>query len=192
MQNICIFPGTFNPIHNAHLKMAEFALDNYKFDKIIFIPAYIPPHKEVSKDLASHRLEMVKLAISKNPKFELSDIEYKREGKSYSLLSVKEFIKEYKLETKLNFIIGTDAFVKINSWYKADELKKLVHFIVFPRRGDGNNEIYSELKNEGWDFELTTMDFIDISSTQIRTELENNKIDKKVEEYIKNNGLYKV
>jgi nicotinate-nucleotide adenylyltransferase len=135
---------------------------------------------------------MVKLAISKNPKFELSDIEYKREGKSYSLLSVKEFIKEYKLETKLNFIIGTDAFVKINSCYKADEIKKLVHFIVFPRRGDGNNEIYSELKNEGWDFELTTMDFIDISSTQIRTELENNKIDKKVEEYIKNNGLYKV
>ena len=59
---ICIFPGTFNPIHEAHLKMAEFALTNYGFDKVIFIPSYIPPHKELNRNLAKHRFNMVKLA----------------------------------------------------------------------------------------------------------------------------------
>ena len=73
---ICIFPGTFNPIHEAHLRMANFALQNYGFEKIIFIPAYIPPHKEISANLAEHRYRMVELATSKNPRFEVSDIEY--------------------------------------------------------------------------------------------------------------------
>ena len=107
---VCIFPGTFNPIHKGHLKMAEFALDKYNFDKIIFIPAYLPPHKEIDKELAQHRFEMVKLAIANNPKFEISDIEYQSEGKSYSLITVQKIIEQYNIKDRLNFIIGTDAF----------------------------------------------------------------------------------
>ena len=181
--SICIFPGTFNPIHDGHLKMAEFALKKYKFEKIIFIPAYIPPHKEIDKKLAEHRYNMVKLAIQNNPKFEISDIEYLSEGKSYSLITVKKIIEQYCINDRLNFIIGTDAFAKIESWYKADELKKLVHFIVFPRRGD---DIQSK---DGWDYEITDMDFIDISSTEIR---EGKNKSKSVEGYIKENGLYEL
>ena len=71
---ICIFPGTFNPIHDGHIKMAEYALQKYNFEKIIFIPAYFPPHKEVSLNLAKHRYKMVELAIQNNPKFEVSNI----------------------------------------------------------------------------------------------------------------------
>ena len=74
---ICIFAGTFNPIHEAHLKVAEYALEHYGFEKIIFIPAFIPPHKEISSDLAKHRFEMVKIATAYEPRFEVSDIEYK-------------------------------------------------------------------------------------------------------------------
>ena len=103
---ICIFPGTFNPIHKGHLKMAEFALDKYNFDKIIFIPAYLPPHKEIDKKLAQHRFEMVKLAISNNPKFEISDIEYQSEGKSYSLITVQKIIEQYNIKDRLNFILS--------------------------------------------------------------------------------------
>ena len=73
---ICIFPGTFNPIHEGHLRMAKFALENYHFDKIIFIPSYIPPHKNLNKDLAKHRYRMVEMVTSSNPKFEVSDIEF--------------------------------------------------------------------------------------------------------------------
>ena len=181
--SICIFPGTFNPIHDGHIKMAEFALEKYNFEKIIFIPSYIPPHKNINNELANHRYEMVKIAIKSNPQFEISDIEYKSSEKSYSLITVKKIIEQYSIKGRLNFIIGTDAFAKIDSWYKAEELKELVHFIVFPRRG-----VTIENK-EAWDYELTKMDYIDVSSTEIR----NGKIiSTMVEGYIKKNGLYEV
>lgn len=179
---ICIFPGTFNPIHEGHLKMAEYALQQYDFEKIIFIPAYIPPHKSISQNLAEHRYKMVEMAISENPKFEVSDIEYKSDGTSYSLITVKKIIEQYSIKGRLNFMIGTDAFAKIDSWYKAEELKSLVHFIVFPRRGTDVENI------KGWDYELTDMEMIDISSTEIR----NGDANTKLEGYIKENGLYKI
>lgn len=184
--NICIFPGTFNPIHNAHIKMAEFALAKYKFDKIIFIPSYIPPHKNIKKDSAHHRLNMVKLAISNNPHFEISDIEYKSEGKSYSLITVKKIIEEYNINGRLNFLIGTDAFEKIKTWYKADELKDLVHFIIFPRgmdRIDANNF-------EGYSFEFANMEKIDVSSTKMRQLQSYEATKSEVKEYINQNELY--
>lgn len=180
--SICIFPGSFNPIHEGHLKMAKYALEKYGFEKIIFIPAYLPPHKEIDKNLAKHRYRMVELAISTNSKFDISDIEYQSEGKSYSLITVQKIIEQYKIEGRLNFIIGTDAFAKINSWYKPEELKNLVHFIVFPRKGDEISGL------EDWDYEITEMAFVDISSTEIRGGKYNN-LDN-VEDYIKNNGLY--
>lgn len=183
--NICIFPGTFNPIHIGHIMMAEYALRKYNFDKIIFIPAYIPPHKNINTNLAEHRFNMVKLAIEGYPKFNISDIEYKSSQKSYSLITVKKIIEQYNISGYLNFIIGTDAFSHINSWYKADELQKLVHFIVFPRKG---NDIISA---EGWNYEITDMKLIDVSSTEIRSQ-ESSFVNKKVEEYIKKHGLYKI
>ena len=73
---LCVFQGTFNPIHNVHLKMAEFVLNNYKFDKILFIPAHKPPHKDYDENLSVHRYKMVELATAYNKKFEVSDIEF--------------------------------------------------------------------------------------------------------------------
>lgn len=186
--NICIFPGTFNPIHNGHLKMAEFALEKYKFDKIIFIPSYLPPHKEISSELAQHRFKMVELATASNTRFEVSDIEYKSDSKSYSIITVKKIIEQFGIKNRLNFIIGTDTLENLNTWHKAEELKELVHFIVFPRKG--SNRDFFDLAQQGWDFETTDMDFVDISSTEIRAgeEGETNKL---VEEYINKHGLYK-
>ena len=183
--SICIFPGTFNPIHEAHLKMAEFALDKFGFEKIIFIPSYLPPHKNIDKHLAEHRYEMVKLAIQNNPKFIISDIEYNSEHKSYSLITVKKIIAQYNVKEKLNFIIGTDAFEKIRSWYKIDELKTLVHFIVFPREG----AIIRKEDFNDFSFELTDMEKINFSSTELRNHNKNETI-KEVRDYIEKNGLY--
>lgn len=182
---ICIFPGTFNPIHTAHINMAHFALQKFGFEKIIFIPAYIPPHKEIDKNLAKHRFNMVKLVVDTNPKFAISDIEYKSEGKSYSLITVQKIIEKYNISGRLNFIIGTDAFSKIKTWYKTDELKELVHFIVFPRTGD----IINEEEFEGYSYELVDMEEIDISSTEIR-EHKKDGASKEVKEYIRTNELY--
>ena len=149
---LCVFQGTFNPIHNAHLRVGEFLAD--KFDKILFIPAYQPPHKSVELNMTSHRFEMVKIATENNNKFEVSDIEYKRGGKSYTYLTICELYNLYQIDGKINFIIGTDAFRHIESWYEADKLKKLVKFLVFVREDKFDISEYDVLKKKGYDFEF--------------------------------------
>jgi len=229
---LCLFFGTFNPIHNAHIAMAEFVLNEFSFDKIIFIPAYKPPHKNYDTNLCKHRLEMVKLATKYNSAFEVSDIEFRREGKSYTYLTILEIMKAQKLKdlslrgecgafdvaiaqsfnndeittshssnaprndmiNQLSFIIGTDAFKNIKTWYETDKLKNLIDFIIFKRE----NEIveFNELKKEGYNFKFSKMPFFDISSTEIRKKVKNkepisNLVCKEVEEYIDKNGLYR-
>lgn len=194
---LCVFQGTFNPIHKVHLQVAKHALEHYKFDKIIFIPAFIPPHKEVDTSLAEHRMNMVKLAIEDYEKFEVSDIEFTRGGNSYTYLTILELRKLYNTKEKINFLIGTDAFAKIETWYETDKLKDLLHFIVFPRSKNFKESDYKNLKNAGYDFEFSQMKFIDVSSTEVRNnivtgkEILNLEIPK-VTEYIKKNGLYKM
>ena len=102
--------------------MAEYVLSHYGFDKIIFIPAYKPPHKDYDLNMSQHRFNMVKLATQYNPHFVVSDLEFKREGKSYSYLTALKLCEEYNVEGKIHFVIGTDAFEKIESWYMADKL----------------------------------------------------------------------
>lgn len=167
---LCIFAGSFNPIHNAHLKMAQYALDKYGFDKILFIPAYNPPHKDIA--LAQHRYKMVELAIQDNPNFEISDIEYKRKGKSYTYLTVLELYKKYNIDEKIHFIIGKDAYEKFDTWYESEKLKNLIEFVLFDRESK------------------------DISSSEIRQRIKENKsidnlVTKKVGDYIERNNLYK-
>ena len=183
--NICIFPGTFNPIHIAHVSMANFAIKEYGFDKIIFVPSYIPPHKNVNPALSNHRFNMVQLVAKTNPKFEVSDVEYLSEGKSYTIITVKKFIEQYKIKGRLNLIIGTDAFKNIKTWYKAEELKKLVHFIVFPRGED----IINKEEFEGYSYAIVDAEKIDISSTELRT-MHKGETTSEVKDYILKNGLY--
>ena len=192
---LCVFQGTFNPIHKVHLQVAKFALENYGFDKVLFIPAYLPPHKEVDKSLAQHRYNMVKLAISDVDGFDISDIEYKREGRSYTYLTILELKKIYNISDKINFLIGTDAFEKIDTWYESDKLKEHLHFIVFPRCNNFNESDFDKFKNMGYDFEFSPMDYIDVSSTEVRDNINNKKSIEGLEiprvvEYIKENGLY--
>ncbi len=194
--NLCVFQGTFNPIHNAHLRVAEYVLDHYNFDKILFIPAYNPPHKTCDLQFSSDRLEMVKLAVSDYPNFEVSDIEYKRRGKSYTYLTILELYKLYNPDGKINFLIGTDAFKKIESWYEFEKLKSLVKYIVFVREDNFNISEYDFLKEKGVDFEFQPLTYEDISSTSLRLKIQNSEsiseyVPKKVEEYIKDHELYK-
>lgn len=195
--NLCVFQGTFNPIHNAHLRVAKYVMDKYKFDKLIFIPAFNPPHKNCDKAMAQHRFNMVKTALNQYRNMEVSDIEYRRKGVSYTYLTICELIKMYNLDNqKINFIIGTDAFEKIETWYNIDELKKLVHFIVFVREDNFNPDKLEKLRKKGYDFVIESLEFEDISSTELRQRIKNNEqisdiVCKEVEEYIYQNGLYK-
>ena len=194
--NLCVFQGTFNPIHNAHLRVAGFVADKYNFDKLLFIPAYNPPHKENFGNLSMHRFHMVELAIEGKANMEISDIEYKRKGVSYTYLTICELLEKYKISGKISFIIGTDAFEKIESWYETDKLKSLVHFIVFIREKNFNKEKLEHLRKKGYDFTIETLEFEDISSSEIREKVKSGEefgayVDKKVEEYIKRNEIYR-
>lgn len=191
---LCVFQGTFNPIHNAHLKMAEYILQNYGFDKILFIPAYKPPHKDYNLKMSEHRFKMVQLAVSSNPKFEVSDLEYKNDRISYTYLTIQELYKKYDIEDKINFIIGTDAFEKIDSWYETDKLKELVDFIIFVRQNELDKNRFQHLK--GYNYKFAQMNFENISSTQIRDNIKTGKsiknlVPEQVERYIRENELYK-
>ena len=194
--DLCLFCGTFNPVHKAHLRAAEFVLKNFGFRKIIFIPTNIAPHKDVSGCTAQDRLNMVRLAIKNNPRFELSDIEFQSDEKSYTYNTIIKLNKIYNNSEKWPFIIGTDAFEKIENWYRADELKNLLSFIVLTREIDINNLKFKELKNKGFDFKFTNLDFCDISSTEIRNSVKagrdiSNFVSAEVKNYIYERGLYK-
>ena len=191
---LCIFSGTFNPIHTVHLKMAEYVLKNFGFDKILFIPAFKPPHKNYTPDMCIHRYNMVKLAIQNNSSFEISNIEFKRENKSYTYDTITELYKQADIDGKINLIIGTDAFKQIETWYKTEQLKNIVDFIVFIRQNEKVE--LKDLKNKGYNFRFAPMEFMDISSTEIRNRIADGKsikglVTKEVEDYIKENGLYK-
>jgi len=191
---LCVFAGTFNPIHNAHLAMGSYVLEHFNFDKILFIPAFKPPHKDYDENLSEHRLNMVRIAVEDNPKFEISEIEFERDEKSYTYDTIRELYKKYDTAEKISFIIGTDAFGQIETWYKTEELKNLIDFVVFIRENDIVD--FSKLKEKGYNYTFANMKHIEISSTDIRERIKqglsiNNFVPRKVEEYIIENGLYK-
>ncbi len=192
---LCVFQGTFNPIHKAHLRVAAYVAQKYNFDKVLFIPAYNPPHKNIDPKNSKHRFNMVKLAIKQNPKFEISDIEFKRQGKSYTYETIQELYNNFEIEDKINFLIGTDAFANIENWYEAEKLKNIVKFILFVREDNCKISKYDYLREKGYDFEFQQLEFQDISSTELRNDIKMGKnitgfVTDEVEEYIKNNGLY--
>lgn len=129
---IGIFGGTFDPIHYGHLRAAEEVRERFDLNKIIFIPSKDPPLKTEGLLDSEHRYKMTELAIAGNGLFEISDIEYKRPSKSYSVLTIEELRGIYH-DTILYFILGIDAFLEIPYWWHPERLVSLTDFIVISR-----------------------------------------------------------
>ncbi len=198
--NICLYQGSFNPIHNAHIKAAKYAYEKFNFNKIVFIPAFKPPHKDskvFDSENAMHRLNMVELATKNYPFFDVSAIEYTRNMPSYTYDTVKQIYEIKKPKNKINFIIGTDAFEKIETWYKSDKLKELLDFILFIRNDNFDEEPFKKIKEKGYNYKLMQMPYTNISSSEVRERVRQNKdiydiVPLKVAEYIKKNNVYKI
>lgn len=194
--NLCLFQGTFNPIHKAHLRVAKYVLENCVVDKLLFIPAYNPPHKDALLILPEHRLNMVKLAVEDLEKAEVSDIEYQRKGTSYTYLTIRQLLEQYKPDEKIKFIIGTDAFRHIESWYETKKLKDYVEFLLFIRDENFDINEFNHLRRKGYSYTLMDLTFENISSTEIRDAINakrplNDLVTKNVEEYINKHELYR-
>ena len=137
MTYIGVFGGTFNPIHYGHLRMAQEVAEILELDRVIFVPAGNPPLKSSELAEASHRYTMAKIATASNSAFAVSDIEINKTGKSYTVLTLQKLLSyfEQKDETELFFILGIDAFLDLNQWYKPEQLLTLTNLVIISRPG---------------------------------------------------------
>lgn len=142
---IGIIGGTFNPIHIAHLRIAEEVRDRLGLDRVTFMPAAAPPHKPLAGELSfGHRYAMVELAIADNPAFSVSDLEGKRGGTSYSIHTLTE-LRQLHPEDELFFIVGSDSFLEIASWYRYAELFACCNIAVVERPGGQIHDLMAAL-----------------------------------------------
>ncbi|MCD6153711.1 MAG: nicotinate-nucleotide adenylyltransferase [Syntrophobacterales bacterium] len=209
-----LFGGTFDPIHLGHLRCAWEILEIFNLDKVIFIPAAQPPFKN-DRDIIPfyHREQMIKLAIEGNSLFSSSDIENQREGRSYSIDTIKHFLNHSPENLELYFILGQDAFHGIQAWKEWDKLLSLCNFIVITRPGyeiKWLQEILPSDFSAKFKYDKSTDGFagpsgntiffrkviyLDISSTDLRNRVKKGKsimylTPDSVCEYIVNHSLY--
>ncbi len=194
------------------MRGAEEIWEAFQLEEVVFIPSSVPPHKVTERVIeAKHRLEMVRLATSSNRHFSTSDVELSRPGKSYSVDTIR-FFRE-RGQDALLFILGSDAFVEIETWKEFQNLFSLCDLIVMTRPGSQKNSSSSPLPKalvssfrydagekawihlSGHLLYFKEISFLDISSTKVRELIEKGEsvrylIPGEVEAYIREHGLY--
>ena len=137
---IGLFGGTFNPVHEGHLRIAREVKAVFKLDRIHLIPSFLPPHKKpAGVASAEYRLEMIRLSLEDRTGLTVSEVELKRSGPSYTIDTVRNFLSVHPGNTKLYLIMGLDAFLEIDSWKSYQDLFRLVPIIVMARPGNAGD-----------------------------------------------------
>ena len=210
---IGILGGTFDPIHLGHLRTAEEVGEKLGLEKVFLIPSASPPHKTNDPITPfQHRLTMVRMAAQVSPLLEVLDLEGKRSGLSYSIETLKELQQMHSPDPELFFILGTDAFLEIETWREYRRLFDYAHFVVIQRAGHeekmfdsflmhvreditktGDPGVYTT--SSGMIIMIMTSTFLEISSTRIRQMVAQGKsihflVPETVRKYILQKGLY--
>ena len=211
---IGLLGGTFNPIHIAHLRIAEEVREVCALERVLFIPAAAPPHKEPAGGVSfEHRCAMTRLAVEGNPAFSVSDLEGRRDGKSYSVDTLAQLRGDYP-QGEFFFILGMDSFLELETWKEYPRLFELAHLVVAGRPGfhcrTDSPELlpiavrsqfcYDETPRKLRHLSGNTLVFLqetmlDIASTQIRDLLSRQRsirylVPDAVTAYIRTHGLY--
>jgi len=189
---ICLFGGTFDPPHIGHLLIAQTIFEAEKFDKILFIPAFKPPHKQ-NVTVYKHRIEMIKIAINDNPHFEYSDVDIKRGGISYTIDTIKDIKKVFNLnKNEVFYLIGSDSLNDFKNWRSPKEIINECKVIVAIRPGFRPSDIpHWVLKN----VHFANIPRFELSSTKIRSRWNDGltiryMVTQPIWEYINDNNLY--
>ncbi len=190
---IAIYGGSFNPMHIGHEKIVDYVLNNLNMDKIIIIPVGIPSHRENNLEQSDTRLKICKEIFKGNKKIEVSDIEIKSEGKSYTYDTLLKLMVLYGENNEFFEIIGEDSLKSLKTWKNYEELLKICKFIVFRRKDDKNIQIDEEFLNNK-NIIILENEYYDISSTEIRNMVKNNEdisafVNKKVKKLIEKEYL---
>jgi nicotinate-nucleotide adenylyltransferase len=181
---IGIYGGTFNPVHHGHLILARQALEEFKLDRLVFVPAAESPFKIQNHSApAGDRLAMLRLAIASEDRFSVDPLEIDRGGISYSIDTVKVF-RNRDPGAELFFLVGEDNADRLTEWHRFEELKKLVYFVVLSRSEDFQSPEYPVVQRR-----------IEISSTEIRNRVANQEsitylVPESVKHYIEQHQLY--
>ena len=195
---IGLLGGTFDPIHKGHLYIAKEVLKKLSLDKVIFVPANVPPNKENALfSPANIRFEMVKKSISPYSQFEISDEEIKRQGVSYTIDTVRNFKEKFK--AKLFLIMGMDQLLAFHAWKDYELISNYANLVVinrqgFPQKDDYIKNFLGKIFNKIIFLELKP--FV-VSSSEIREKIKQGLdvsefIPKEAVEVIRENGLYKL
>ena len=203
IKKTALFGGTFDPIHNGHIKVAKFAANKIGAEKVILIPAKRSPHKNFKPiACAEDRIKMISLAIADRSDFEINDCEITRPEPSYTLETVEYFRDKYADDTELYFLIGADSLKDFSKWYKVVDLIDICHICVMFRAGVQRPDfadfapIFGRQRTEKLSENVIETPLINISSTDIRNKIAAGQnveklIHPDVLKYITEKGLYK-
>lgn len=186
---IGLLGGTFDPIHNGHIALAERAQETLDLDRVVFIPAAIPPHKDERTITPTvHRVRMLELALEGKSSFEISDFEIAQEKVVYTVDTLKAFHRMYPPECEFFFLVGSDFVAEYTTWKEYSSLSELAVFVIATRPGFTFSNIPDGMQTLEGDFPL-------VSSTDIRIIIRNREnfsryLPSPVYAYIKENGLY--
>ena len=191
---ICLFGGTFDPPHIGHLLIAQTVFEAENFDKILFIPAYTPPHKNNITPV-KHRIEMVKLAISDNPNFEYSDADIIRKGVSYTIDTIIDVKQKSGLKNdEVFYLIGSDSLIDLKNWKDSKEILNECNVIVAIRPGFRPSDIPHWILQK---VHFANIPRFELSSSKIRSRWVKDltiryMVTLPIWEYINKNNLYNI
>lgn len=168
---IGIMGGTFNPVHNAHLLIAERAYETLGLDRVWFMPNCSPPHKDSRIPSGEIRYEMTSAAAEGNPHFEVSAFELECGGVSYTAETLAGLKRKYP-DTVFYLIIGSDSLRDFDKWYKPEVIASLCIPAVYPRYGDDTARLIKEYKYQNKPVAIDAP-MVEISSTDIRNRIKN-------------------
>ncbi|MBD3295752.1 MAG: nicotinate-nucleotide adenylyltransferase [Candidatus Omnitrophica bacterium] len=188
---IGLLGGTFNPVHTGHLILAQECWAALDLERVVFIPAYIPPHKPLACDVsAPDRLNMLRLALEGDERFDISTFEIDKGGRSYSIDTIRYIEQLYRGRAEIFFLTGADSADTLPAWKDIDNILEKVNFVIATRpRWSGITPFEARVTR-------ITMPSIDISSSDIRERIEGRQpidflVPEKVVRYIRKKGLYR-
>jgi nicotinate-nucleotide adenylyltransferase len=190
MKRLGLFGGSFDPVHLGHLLVAQAAREELELERLFFIPAAQSPFKPASQPTsANERLRLLRLALAGQAWCEVDEQETRRGGVSYTIDTVRDYARRFP-DTSLFYLIGADHVPKLGQWRAAEELARLVEFVVIPRPGQAPASFPAPFRGR-W---LTGFP-LGVSSSQVRARVKagltvEHLVPAAVAEAIRNNGLY--
>lgn len=193
IMKIAMLGGAFDPPHLGHLILADTVIKELNYNKVLFIPSKIPPHKNISGEVSDEdRLNMLKLSIEDDKRFSFDDYELKSEGISYSIKTLNYLYQNYNIDGKIAMIIGADLIKNFHKWKEPEKISELTNIVAVNRE---ENDNLDKENIEKYNIKIIIAPRIDISSTLIRERIKENKafryfLKDKVYNYITSNKLY--